>query len=81
MIKKKKIIIYSTPTCFWCKKVKEYLESKNVKFDYIDITKDNNAMKAMIGLTGITSVPVISDGKNHVLGFNTRKIDELISSK
>ena len=34
----KKVIIYSTPTCPWCTKVKDYLDSKDVAYeDFVKI--------------------------------------------
>jgi len=37
---KKKVRIYSTPTCPYCKMVKEFLTEKGVKFEDVDVSSD-----------------------------------------
>ena len=34
--------VYSTPTCPWCTRVKEYLSSKNVDFVDYDVSSDRD---------------------------------------
>ena len=31
--------VYSTPTCPWCIRAKDYLRSKNVAFEDIDVSR------------------------------------------
>ncbi len=55
-----KIKVYSTPQCKSCKEVKDYLCSKNIPFESIDISKME--MKDQLNLnrrTGRLSVPII----------------------
>ena len=35
--------VYSTKTCPWCVKVKEYLDSLHVAFDEVDVSADREA--------------------------------------
>ena len=42
------IKVYSTPTCPWCDKVKEYLATKAVAFENVDISADRGAAIEMI---------------------------------
>ena len=55
------VIVYSTPNCNACKKVKEYLNSKKITFENIDLTKisPEEQMKLSSKL-GRMSVPIIS---------------------
>ena len=34
------VIVYSTPTCPWCVRVKEYFEEKKIKYTHYDVSKD-----------------------------------------
>ncbi|MCX7921143.1 MAG: glutaredoxin family protein [Clostridia bacterium] len=70
--------VYSTPTCPYCTMAKEYLESKNVQFDYIDVSADRNAANEMITKSGQRGVPVLDINGNIVVGFDKAKIDSLI---
>ena len=74
--------VYTTATCPYCAKVKRYLKSKDVEFEELDIEKDSDARAACQKLTGMDwAVPVTTiDGVNFVLGFDKKKIDELIAS-
>lgn len=63
------IKVYSVPNCPWCEKVKKYLNSKKVDYEYINIKDDLEAREELIELTNQTSVPVIDIDGNIVIGF------------
>jgi len=42
------ITVYSTKTCPWCTKVKEYLEGKKIPFEVIDVASDREAAMEMV---------------------------------
>ena len=71
--------IYSTPTCPYCIRVKEYLKSKNIDFQNIDVSSDSNAADEMVSLTGQMGVPVVVIDDNVVVGFDKTKIDSLLN--
>lgn len=73
-----KITLYSTPTCPWCKKVKQLLESENVAFDDIDVSADAKRAEEMIALTQQMGVPVLAKGKEFVIGFDEKAIRKVI---
>ena len=74
--------VYSTPTCPWCDKVKDFLKENNVEFENIDVSEDQEAADEMIEKSGQMGVPVISIKKNdkeHILvGFNEEKLREIL---
>lgn len=72
------IKVYSTPTCPWCKKVKAYLEAKNVNFEYINVLEDVEQRNEMIKSSGQTGVPVININGNIIVGFDKEAIDNSI---
>lgn len=76
----KEIKLYSTPTCPWCRKVKEYLESKNVKFTEYNVGADREKLSEMIQVSGQRGVPVIMIGDKTIIGFNQAKIDEALAA-
>lgn len=73
------IIIYSTPTCAYCKMAKEYLTSKNIPFTEIDVSADHAKAEEMIAKTGQFGVPVIDVDGKFIVGFDKRKLDEYIA--
>ena len=73
------IKVYSTTTCPWCKVAKDYLRSRQVAFDDIDVGLDQAAAAEMIRVSGQYGVPVITIGDGVVVGFDQAKIDRLLS--
>lgn len=73
------ITVYSTKTCPWCTKVKEYLEGKKVAFEVIDVAADREAAMEMVKKTGQMGVPVTRIGEKYIVGYNPEAIDEEIS--
>lgn len=75
------ITVYSTPTCPWCVKVKDYLNHKEVKFNEINVAENREAAMEMVQKSGQRGVPVVDIDGNIILGFNQAEIDRLISVK
>jgi glutaredoxin-like YruB-family protein len=70
--------IYSTPTCPYCIRVKEYLKQKNINFQNIDVSGDKASLEEMVKLTGQMGVPVVVIDAEIVIGFDKTKIDSLL---
>jgi len=73
------IKVYSTTTCPWCTKVKDYLKSKGVEFENVDVSANREAAMEMVKKTQQMGVPVTEIDGEFVIGYDTAKIDELIS--
>jgi len=73
-----KVTVFSTPTCPWCVKAKDYFKEKNVEFEHKNVAEDAEARKEMIEKSGQMGVPVILIDENVIVGFNKSKIDELL---
>lgn len=70
--------VYSTPTCPYCIRAKEYLSSKGVEFQNIDVSQDQTAVEEMVKLSGQMGVPVIVIGEEVITGFDKARIERLI---
>jgi len=73
-----KVKVYSTPTCPWCTKVKEYLQELGVDYEEIDVSKDRAAAMEMVRQTGQMGVPVTFVGDKFVVGYDPDAINELL---
>ena len=74
----KKVLIYSTQTCPFCKMTKDYLDEKGVEYTDIDVSSDEESQKEMIEKSGAMSVPVIDIEGEIVLGFDKEKLNKLL---
>ncbi len=73
-----KVKVYSTPSCPWCRAVKEFLKNHNIEFEDIDVSVDQDAAKEMVLKSGQMGVPVIEIDENIVVGFNKPLLEELL---
>lgn len=73
--------VYSFEACPWCTKVKNYLKARGVEYEVRDIELSEEAAAECQKISGDLTVPVTTiDGVNYVLGFDKRKIDELLAT-
>jgi len=70
--------VYSTPTCVYCKTLKEYLTKHNIIFEDIDVSKDEKQLQEMIKNSGQMGVPVVDIDGEVITGFDKVKIDQLL---
>ncbi len=73
------IKVYSTPTCPWCHKVKDYLQEKGADFEDIDVSSNTEAAKEMVEKSGQMGVPVVDIDGTIIVGFDQDAIDEHLS--
>ncbi len=72
------VTIYSTPSCHFCHAAKDFFDEQNVSYTVIDVAADIEKRKEMIDMTGQMGVPVIRIGDDVVVGFDERKIREIL---
>lgn len=73
--------VFSFEGCPWCDKVKKYLSARGIAYEVHDIELSEEAAAECQRISGDLTVPVTTiDGKNFVLGFDKKKIDELLAS-
>jgi glutaredoxin-like YruB-family protein len=77
----KKVILFSSSSCPWCSRVKNYLHEKGVRVKEIKVDRDPEAAKDLVRMTGQMSVPVLIIGRATVTGFDKAKIDRLLGLK
>jgi glutaredoxin-like YruB-family protein len=71
--------VYSTPTCPWCTRVKEFLKSNSVEFEDIDVSADREAAQQMVQKSGQMGVPVVEVDGEIVVGFDENKLKQMLS--
>lgn len=72
------VIVYSTPTCAWCKKLKEFLDENNIEYIDMDVSSNPDAAQEMILKSGQIGVPVVDVDGNIVVGFDKDKLKKLL---
>lgn len=72
------VTVYTTQSCPWCVRVKNYLRQMNVPFKEIDVGRDHAAAMDLVRRTGQTGVPQLNIDGHYVVGFDKPKIDRLL---
>ena len=55
----KKVKIYTTSTCPWCMKTKEFFKENNVKYEEANVGTNEEARNEMFQKSGQLGVPVV----------------------
>jgi glutaredoxin 3 len=76
-----RVLVYTSSSCPYCKKTKDFLKKNRVKFKEINISKYPSAAKELKKKTGQTGVPVTLAGNNKIIGFNEEKLRRVLKIK
>lgn len=79
----KKVVIYSTPGCGYCKLAKQFFANNQVEYTEHDVAADLMRRQEMMEKSGQMGVPVISitgqDGEEKiVIGFDQPELISLL---
>ncbi len=78
MATKNKVIVYSTKTCPWCKKTKEFLKANKISFTDKDVGDNKKNADEMIKKSGQYGVPVTIIGKKIIVGYDVEEIKKAL---
>ena len=78
-----KIEIYTTPTCGYCVRAKDFFKKHNLFFTEIDVTENRNLakVKEVFAKVGQYGVPVIVINGEAIFGFDLVKIKKALGLK
>lgn len=77
----KKITVYSTPTCPYCRMTKDFFEKHQIEYSDIDVASDAKAAEEMIKKSGQMGVPVVEINGEIVIGFDEESFRRLLDIK
>jgi alkyl hydroperoxide reductase subunit F len=73
----KKVTVYSTKNCPYCRMAKAFLDKHGVPYEGIDVGEDPDTAKKMIELSGQRGVPVIIVDGEVIIGFDSQRLNDL----
>jgi glutaredoxin 3 len=76
-----KVVIFTTPTCSFCRLAKQYFNEKRVRYTEIDVARDQRAAQDMMRRTGQMGVPVILINNRPIVGFDKPRINQMLGIK
>ena len=69
----KKVVIYTTQRCGYCKKAKAYMRANNIRFTEYDVETTSKGKRDYQRMGG-TGVPIIMVGTQRINGFNQSRL-------
>lgn len=80
---KSQVIIYTTPSCVYCKMAKEFFAKNNISYQEKNVVEDAEARNEMITKSGQMGVPVIQVTKEGgqsaiIIGFDQARLKEAL---
>ena len=73
-----RVLVFTTPSCPWCRRAKQYLREQRVPFREVDVSRDAAAARDLVRRTGQMGVPVIQIDGRPIVGFDRPQIDRLL---
>lgn len=77
-----KVLIYSTETCPYCQKAKEFFKEHNIEYEEVNVAEDEKAREEMVKKSGQMGVPVIEIKRAHsvgiIIGFDETKLKQAL---
>ncbi len=72
------VALYSTPTCAYCRKAKEYLRERKVQFTEYNVASNHAKADEMVKKSGQMGVPVLDVNGRIIVGFNQPEIERAL---
>ena len=70
--------IYTTPSCVYCTKAKQYFRENRIPFTEYDVAKDLRRAEEMVKKSGQMGVPVVDVNGRVIVGFNQPEIERAL---
>lgn len=76
-----KVIIYTTPSCVYCKMTKAFFKENNIAYEEKDVSADSASRDEMIAKSNQMAVPVIDIDGQILVGFDKEGLSNLLNIK
>ena len=75
----KRVVVYSTPTCTYCNKIKQYFNKHGIKYTDINVAANQQAAAEMAQKSGQRGVPQTDINGQIIVGFDVAKLSRLLN--
>lgn len=75
------VIMYTTPSCVFCKKAKAFFHEHQIAYSEKDVSNDSAAVDEMVQKSGQMGVPVIDVDGSIIVGFDEAALRQALQIK
>jgi len=75
---KQKVKLYTTSTCPWCMKTKEFLKANNVKYEEVNVGLKEKERNEMFEKSGQFGVPVTDVNGTVIVGYDKEALKKAL---
>ncbi|MBS3133384.1 glutathione S-transferase N-terminal domain-containing protein [Candidatus Woesearchaeota archaeon] len=75
-----KVTVYTTPTCPWCVKTKEFLAENKIEFEEVNVAAERKAAQEMFRKSGQMGVPVTDIDGEIIVGFDKARLKKALNT-
>lgn len=72
------VLLYSTPTCGFCRMAKDYLRKNNIPYTEYNVAMNSEKAHEMVRKSGQMGVPVLDVNGKIIVGFDRTAIDQAL---
>ncbi len=72
------VIMYSTPSCGFCRMAKSYFQQNKIPFTEYNVASNSEKAHEMVRKSGQMGVPVIDVNGKIIVGFDRAAIDQAL---
>ena len=72
------VTLYSTPTCGFCTKAKNFFRERKIPFTEYNVASDQRKADEMVRTSGQMGVPVIDIHGKIIVGFNQPEVERAL---
>ncbi|HHU88491.1 MAG: glutaredoxin family protein [Sphaerochaetaceae bacterium] len=72
------VIMYSTPSCGFCRMAKSYFQQNKIPFTEYNVASNSEKAQEMVSKSGQMGVPVIDINGKIIVGFDRAAIDQAL---
>ena len=76
--KRHNVKVYTTVTCPWCVKTKEFLKANNVQYKEINVSTDEKSRNEMFEKSGQFGVPVTEVDGTVIVGYDKEALKKAL---
>ena len=77
--KPSKARIYTTTTCPWCVKTKEFFKANNVSYEEVNVSADEKSRNEMFDKSGQFGVPVTDVNGTIIVGYDKEALKKALN--